>query len=895
MRIKKKARMLIRSLIVLMMTFTSLNLSAFATDNNFKISVIGGNGMVNVIDDVYEDELLCNSGGTLSLKYDVGQEVVLNFYGEVEEVKINGEPAEVTDYQLVYIVPDSDTNIEVTFSDEELIFDDFPLLLALSSHYLQFDSGTSWGSYTNSTRYGTWRAITLDGYSVYCIEPKIDIDPNDYYSNSSNGLSYYAGSATNATKLEYAVAMAHQHYADTGNKDWLSIAQGIVWEYTDSYNGQWLSSNTFNTQTKFNNAVSQMISEATAYQKKPHFNNYLYPINADQEYRITDNNGVLKDYTVKSKTSGLTVSVSGNDLVIKADSSLANKEATVTLERKIPSKSNVSTECYYASGQDVGRIGLSTPVTSNVTFTIKAVTGSLTLKKASANTELTDGNDCYSLEGAKYTVYKEQACTNSVGVLTTKADGTTNTLALEAGTYYIKETTAPKGYALDPEVHRVTVASSQTTTFEVSDIPQNDPIDILLHKVDADTGEAVPTEKGSLADAEFTFKFYAGEYDDNVDPATLGKSPTRTWVMKTDEDGYVIFDTSYKISGDEFYLDPTNNPTLPIGTLTIQETKSPVGYHIDNTVFVRRITSDGFAESVNTYNAPIIKENAVKFHIVKFETGTTTPVKDVEFIHTMPDGSTETLKTDSNGRIDIEGLAAGKHIIKESRTSDGLIVAPNTFSFDVNSDGSITNFNSDLQNDLFAYSVDDKGDGNLIVYNSVAPFSIKVNKSNQKNTPLADAEFTLYGDQDCTDILQVVTTDSNGIAQFGDLDVNVTYYLRETKAPAGYRLPVDLNGRPITYTIRVSENSPAQNIFNFVVDGKSYNVSSTNGSVRLEGDKADRQITFDIVNEIKVQLPTTGSAVSMFILSIGVIGLVAYEVKKTKTKSVKDEESDDLE
>ena len=122
--------------------------------------------------------------------------------------------------------------------------------------------------------------------------------------------------------------------------------------------------------------------------------------------------------------------------------------------------------------------------------------GSLTLTKSSANTAITEGNACYDLTGAQYTVYTDRACTavakdvnGNSAVLTVKDNsGVTNTLELKAGTYYIRETKAGKGYALDAAIYTKTVESGKTAVVEVKDIPNSDPIGILLRKADAGSG-----------------------------------------------------------------------------------------------------------------------------------------------------------------------------------------------------------------------------------------------------------------------------------------------------------------------------------------------------------------------------------------------------------------------
>lgn len=86
----------------------------------------------------------------------------------------------------------------------------------------------------------------------------------------------------------------------------------------------------------------------------------------------------------------------------------------------------------------------------------------VTLSKRSSNPTISDATGSYSLAGAVYGVYLDQACTVSVGTITTDAKGT-GTLAAVNGTsylianntYYIKESKAPAGFLLDTQVHAV--------------------------------------------------------------------------------------------------------------------------------------------------------------------------------------------------------------------------------------------------------------------------------------------------------------------------------------------------------------------------------------------------------------------------------------------------------
>lgn len=127
----------------------------------------------------------------------------------------------------------------------------------------------------------------------------------------------------------------------------------------------------------------------------------------------------------------------------------------------------------------------------------------------------------------------------------------------------------------------------------------------------------------SLAGAEFTFRYYDGQYA-TVAEAEASGAPTRTWIFRTDEDGEIHYNRAWLISGELFYYGAV--PTVPIGTLLIQEAKAPEGYLIDSTVYVRNITPDGTLEAVNSYNAPVVQEQVImgRIQIVKHtDTGVT--------------------------------------------------------------------------------------------------------------------------------------------------------------------------------------------------------------------------------------------------------------------------------
>lgn len=527
----------------------------------------------------------------------------------------------------------------------------------------------------------------------------------------------------------------------------------------------------------------------------------------------------------------------------------------------------------------------------DVVYSIWNPLGKLQIKKTSANTSITDNNSCYSLANAVYGVYKSESDAkndkNRVSSLKTNENGWSNTIELNANTYYLKEVTPPKGYALSSAINKITVTSGKTTQYgtngELKDYPQSDPVRILLGKVDKETNKNKPQGSASLAGAEFTIKYYKGLYDS--DPAKSGQVPARSWVVKTDSDGYCRLDKAFVVSGDELYYASNGDATLPIGTITIQESKAPTGYFINNEVFVRKITTSGSAEGVNTFNMPKVNEKVIKFNIKKVQVGTSTPVSGAVFRHTLPNGSTEDLETNGSGEITITGLASGFHKIKEIKSTDGYQLNPNEVVFNVASGTGKITFTSGT-NSLVTHGTKDSGDGYATFGDKVNPFNLKITKTNEHGKVLKGAEFTLYSDEGCENVVDTQTSDDKGLLTFKDLDVEKTYYFKETKAPQGYRIPVDENGKAYVHSVYVSA-TPQTNTFDFTIDNVQYNTSKTSGNIRLEGTKNDRVVAVDITNKTTQLLPETGSNGTILLIGLGVavIAFALYMSKKEKLNS----------
>ena len=430
---------------------------------------------------------------------------------------------------------------------------------------------------------------------------------------------------------------------------------------------------------------------------------------------------------------------------------------------------------YSGEGQELGQ------------FWAKLNVGNAKLQKTSSNTSITDGNGNYSIAGATYGVFSDKDCTKQLAPLTTDENGNTDIVEVKAGTVYIKELSAPAGYKVDKTVYSLKVEAGKTATLKVSDTPKVTDTLIELFKIDMETQKDNPQGSASLAGAEFTWKYYAGFYNKDNLPAEA----TRTWVTKTiaetDSDGTTHYITkladAYKVSGDSFYMQD-GKAVLPLGTLTVEETKAPNGYLLEGAymqagdkseqikgLYVTQITEDGDLAVLSGSNQFSVSDKVirggVKIQKRDLETGDTKPqgsatLKDTVFdIISLNDNSVlvegklykknEVVKTI---RTDIEGIAStssdllpyGKFRIVESEAPDGYLTdGAKPIDFTITENGKIVDLTDEAHS----------------IYNQIKRGDIegvKIGAGTHKR--LADVPFRITSKT--TGENHVVVTDDNG-------------------------------------------------------------------------------------------------------------------------------------
>ena len=236
--------------------------------------------------------------------------------------------------------------------------------------------------------------------------------------------------------------------------------------------------------------------------------------------------------------------------------------------------------------------------------------------------------------------------------------------------------------------------------------------------------------------------------------------------------------------------------------------------------------------------------------------------------------SLKTATTDSEGKISFKGLTQGDHVIEEVKVPDGFSVNKNKITFTVSKDNKITVTSNNVVTDTdgkITVSVGSDGNMDGTIENKVAPFDLNIHKINDKNFSLQGAEFTLYSDSTCNTVVKKATSDERGNLSMSGLICGKEYYLKETKAPTGYRIPVNEDGSDIVWKIK-TESYPTLDKFIFYVNDKQYTTGT--GQFHISGTKADRYANMELINEIGKKLPNTGSYGMILLVVIG-LGLIA--------------------
>ena len=325
------------------------------------------------------------------------------------------------------------------------------------------------------------------------------------------------------------------------------------------------------------------------------------------------------------------------------------------------------------------------------------------LHKDSSLPDVTDDNNMYTLKGGQYTVFQSYADAQNLRkgfrTLTLDANGDAASLRLLPKTYYVRETLAPPGFDIDPTIYTVKLTTGNTPNapyrLNVEDPPFFDPTTITMTKIwnGPETGTIPP-----LTGTQFTVKYFdqTGMTKEQAEAAT----PKKTWVLEVQYDidldkYYADFTDKYLVTdlSDDFYRDETGQPIFPLGTYTIQETKTAPDYTFDgylkdekgqvvatdSEIYLTEVQHVGDWTQLlggNVYSG----ENTPKFGSItlkKVDSDGKSPLEGVTFRcvgETVRDVYTAT--TDENGEVVFDNLYPDVYTITEIDTVDGHELLP---------------------------------------------------------------------------------------------------------------------------------------------------------------------------------------------------------------------------
>lgn len=560
------------------------------------------------------------------------------------------------------------------------------------------------------------------------------------------------------------------------------------------------------------------------------------------------------------------------------------------------------------------------PTNNKQAMTFMNSVGSISLVKTSANPTMTGGNtECYSLEGAVYTVTDASGAT--VGTITTNAEGKGELKGVKKGDYKVKETTAPKGYALDPKEYPVTV-NGKAVELAVKDVPQNDPVAVLVEKKNAETNNNKPTGGATLANTEFTVNYYNGYYTKD----NLPEKPTRSWVIKTDEDGYASLSKDYIVSGDELYLSSDNKATIPLGTITVKESKAPKGYLLpENTELnVQQIKPNGVLEVVDADIKTTQPEQVIRgdFKFVKAIENTQTRVDKALFkVTSKTTGETHYIVTDANGGFNSADI---KHSEK-TNANDAAVAADGTvdeskldpeagiwFSGTKDTQVPVNDAKGALPYDTYDVTeiTTSATEGTKPVTFSVTIFRDGTNvdmgtiDDQPGDTPKIQTEFTdLQGSHDIEPDKEVKLHDTiayNNLTPDKEYTMTMTIHVVGTDGKDEGELK-DKDGKPVTASVTFTPESPngtvevPYTINTSSLEGKSIvafeSLTKDGKEVATHADINDKGQTINVKKKPSKSVPQTGQEQDMFrnvaigagVLALAAIGYVVYKKRNIAT------------
>ncbi len=649
----------------------------------------------------------------------------------------------------------------------------------------------------------------LDGNAAYCMNFGLAADGGQLmnsYENPSTELTaaqekllayclYFGYSCNSATAPTNEQC---DKYIATQAMVWIIVGNLFGTSAGDSAAGKLCASapdstNSYNYYTTLKNKISasynavrpsfasQTKSGAATYELKWNEGNQRF------ETTLTDSNGVLSGFDIS--LSGYTVEKSGNKVTIHTTS--VNTTATTAALKSTAGIVETTSSCvFWLTGKSGYQEFISEkPSADPVSAYFKVKTENIGYGKLIKQ----DEESGVKLSGAKYGIYSDSSCTNKVDTITTGSDGSATSKALVAGTYYVKEIQAPKGYVLSSKVHTLTIKAGQTTTFTATDKEQLGAITIYKE------GEVLTGWNGS------NFTYEMKKLSGAVFKVTAGADIYKADGTKVYNKGDLIAENLTTGSDGQVVL-----TDLHLGTYVVTETKSIDGYTINTTPQTVKVeykdqTVTVQYESATIQNArqkaevSVVKKDSDTANVLdcgKYTLYAGNDIKNHAGQVIVTKGSAlQTVTTGADGKAvySLDLPVANSYYISETQAPFGYVRnESDVYSFSFNY------LSENTAKATFSHTfVNDRTTAKIHIY--------KVDKETGKAVPQGDASlegavYGLYARTDIThpdgetgvvfkagDLVATLTTDEKGNAEVNNLYLG-NYYVKEITPPEGYLL-----------------------------------------------------------------------------------------------------------
>lgn len=600
----------------------------------------------------------------------------------------------------------------------------------------------TWSSFTVPQQ-TTMKAILAEGF-----HETNSLDKSDWGNAQGSG---YKGNYANETAkwlvTQYLIWAAEKNYITKhSNTSWTWKSQvdtDLETIAKNAYNPTVVRSYYAEVKTKLLNAYT-IPSFASSSSSSFSTTTKLYWDGSKYTATVTDSKSVAAYYTYTY--NGITFTKNGNKLTISTTKEYPSG-VVATGSRTIGDDSNLAWwKCTDSSIQLIATpLGKTKTVRSYLK--VQTVTPSyyIYLKKSSADTSMTNGDNRYSLKGAVYTVYSGNT---AVATIATDASGYGYTnVALQNGRYSIKETTSPKNYYKDKTTHWVTISYGDAA-LNVSDVPIPLEYSINLTKTSANVSITNGDSGYSLAGA--VYKIY-------------NSSGTEVASITTDSSGK-----------------GTSNVKLKNGTYTAVESKAPPGYALDTTRHTVRINNAN--ATLNVSDVPLIKTVT----LTKTSANTSITAGNSNYslagaVYDVYEGNSATGTPVASFTTNTSGVATLSRKLYPNRTYTILErTPPPGYVKDTTPHPFYLTYNSATMD-----VVDDPTTIRLTVKKKDSETNASVA---QGNASLAGAQYKVTYVNGTKTIENIVTTNSSGSATLRGLPIGVTVTVQEIASPPGYKL-----------------------------------------------------------------------------------------------------------